>query len=471
MAVRNLFRSTSASLINNNQRDQSSGISPMVHAVEIGSSLTSSDYIPTKTVSCENISVITEVKSSFPHAFLRSRPPRAGVPSRPPSAQIPSSDQTMRTPSSYRKSNNTDMYEDTKQTLRQKLKAVSEENFPMTWLRRNQTSMKMRLHSHYPQSRNRTSSTQSVNCEMIVYHSPHAPVTNKTLSLANENREQSTLPGNRSSLYVSSTDSDYNCDETRQNATRQKSRKVDSDVDSGVSSTGSHSETNSDSGSLTGNDISFDHCSKGDSASLNSATTNKRNHDKKLKVTNNSDSEVGFCKCSPSLNETSQLNLTDEEKLVPIMPEDIHPRLPEPANITSLRHKFLVSQLSRQSRCSTPLIKKEDINGKSDSKNISQWLGRGNTSRNGERSSGKMLPEMCSRPPMSLPLSLPMSLPSSSQVTPPRTYRMMRLAKDASGELGIYITAKKNSEGNTTGYVIAHIEAGGLTDRFVAVAE
>ncbi|KAA0192674.1 hypothetical protein HAZT_HAZT003698 [Hyalella azteca] len=42
---------------------------------------------------------------------------------------------------------------------------------------------------------------------------------------------------------------------------------------------------------------------------------------------------------------------------------------------------------------------------------------------------------------------------------------MIRLTKDASGELGIYITAKRNNMGVTTGYVIAHIERGGLTHR------
>ncbi|XP_076061387.1 uncharacterized protein LOC143037156 [Oratosquilla oratoria] len=62
------------------------------------------------------------------------------------------------------------------------------------------------------------------------------------------------------------------------------------------------------------------------------------------------------------------------------------------------------------------------------------------------------------------PLSLPPSLASQSSPTP-RSFKLMRLVKDATGELGIYITARRNAHGATTGYVIAHIEKGGLTDR------
>lgn len=434
--------------------------------VDSGTATLSNDYIPTKTVSCENISSINEGKSSFPHAFLRSRPPRARTSNRPPSVPTLSIDQII-TPLQSRKSPNCcdAVFDDQKDSLRQKLKAVSEENFPMTWLRRNQTSMKMRLNSHYPRSRHRASSTQSVNSETIVYHSPQAPLAstataNSQFFFSKDGKEQCRLPGNRSSLYISSADSDYECDAMKQEHLRKKQKKTESDTDSGVSSTGSHSETNSDSGSLTGNDSSFDQCSKGETNSTNEKncckTENKHAFSTEIK-----NSGINFCECQ---SETSQLNLTDEEKLVPPVPDEIH-RLPEPYNITSLRQKFLVSQLSKKSsasqKCSSPTTNFNIHKS-------SHWLERGHMNQNIDKSAGRSLADACSRPPMSLPLSLPLSLaPKTIQVTPPRTYRMMRLTKDSSGELGIYITAKRNSHGTTTGYVIAHIESGGLTDRSV----
>ena len=43
---------------------------------------------------------------------------------------------------------------------------------------------------------------------------------------------------------------------------------------------------------------------------------------------------------------------------------------------------------------------------------------------------------------------------------------MMRLVKDASNELGIIISSKKNVANGMTGYSIAHIEPNGLIDRW-----
>jgi len=51
--------------------------------------------------------------------------------------------------------------------------------------------------------------------------------------------------------------------------------------------------------------------------------------------------------------------------------------------------------------------------------------------------------------------------PSLSQ----KNFKMMRLIKDASNELGIIISSKKNSTNGMSGYSIAHIEPNGLIDR------
>lgn len=59
------------------------------------------------------------------------------------------------------------------------------------------------------------------------------------------------------------------------------------------------------------------------------------------------------------------------------------------------------------------------------------------------------------------PTSLPsIQLPSTKQ------YRLLRLIKDESGELGILITLKRGSDGSMQGYVIGHVEPGGVADRY-----
>jgi len=52
-------------------------------------------------------------------------------------------------------------------------------------------------------------------------------------------------------------------------------------------------------------------------------------------------------------------------------------------------------------------------------------------------------------------------LPSLSS----KNFKMMRLVKDSSNELGIIISRKKNANNGMTGYSIAHIEPRGLIDR------
>merc|ERR1719297_732333 len=53
------------------------------------------------------------------------------------------------------------------------------------------------------------------------------------------------------------------------------------------------------------------------------------------------------------------------------------------------------------------------------------------------------------------------SAPSLSQ----KNFKMMRLIKDTSNELGIIISSKKNTGNGMSGYTIAHIEPRGLIDR------
>jgi len=42
---------------------------------------------------------------------------------------------------------------------------------------------------------------------------------------------------------------------------------------------------------------------------------------------------------------------------------------------------------------------------------------------------------------------------------------MLRLKKDVTGEMGIVISKKRHAQRGTTGYIIAHIEKGGLVER------
>ena len=50
-----------------------------------------------------------------------------------------------------------------------------------------------------------------------------------------------------------------------------------------------------------------------------------------------------------------------------------------------------------------------------------------------------------------------------------KQFRLLRLRKDATRELGILITLKRSPDGSGQGYVIGHVEPGGVADRFVSV--
>ena len=64
--------------------------------------------------------------------------------------------------------------------------------------------------------------------------------------------------------------------------------------------------------------------------------------------------------------------------------------------------------------------------------------------------------------PAPAPPSAPASASSSSSS---KSFKMLRLQKAASEELGIIISKKRNPTKNTTGYEIAHIDPDGLVHR------
>lgn len=61
------------------------------------------------------------------------------------------------------------------------------------------------------------------------------------------------------------------------------------------------------------------------------------------------------------------------------------------------------------------------------------------------------------------PASLPPTRPASAQ---PRQFKMLRLVKGETGELGIYIKKKPSPDSGSVGYVIAGIEPGALAHRY-----
>ena len=46
-----------------------------------------------------------------------------------------------------------------------------------------------------------------------------------------------------------------------------------------------------------------------------------------------------------------------------------------------------------------------------------------------------------------------------------KRFKMLRLKKDGTGELGIIISKKRHPQKGTTGYIIAHVEPNGLVER------
>ena len=82
--------------------------------------------------------------------------------------------------------------------------------------------------------------------------------------------------------------------------------------------------------------------------------------------------------------------------------------------------------------------------------------------KNGEESNNE------SSPNGSGPTSLNSDSNSSANNLPSLTskrFKMLRLKKDCSGELGIIISKKRHPQKGTTGYIIAHVEPGGLVER------
>jgi hypothetical protein len=69
---------------------------------------------------------------------------------------------------------------------------------------------------------------------------------------------------------------------------------------------------------------------------------------------------------------------------------------------------------------------------------------------------------------MSPPIAAATASSSSSTTGGTKQYRLIRLVKDeqSGNELGILITLKRGPDGSTLGYVIGHVEPGGVADRY-----
>ena len=57
------------------------------------------------------------------------------------------------------------------------------------------------------------------------------------------------------------------------------------------------------------------------------------------------------------------------------------------------------------------------------------------------------------------------NIPNNLQSLTSKSFKMLRLRKDKTGELGIIISKKRNPINGTTGYIIAHIEPDGLINK------
>ncbi|KAG0712163.1 PDZ domain-containing protein 2 [Chionoecetes opilio] len=423
--------------------------------------------------------------------------------------------------------------EDTRELIRQKLRAVSEENCAVSPAHRGMSALQMRLHPNPAplQPRSRSFSATAITEPDIII----CPIRE---NLRPQRSSRCRSEHRKAAVYTSSNESGYESDGgggrgggggdggTRHESTKTHTKKVESDADSGVS-TESHSETNSDSGSLTGTEHpAFDHYAKLEEygkpgtrlphkteAYSNLQTYTKPANYSNLDVYSKPDTYTSIEKYTrpdyPNMSPYSRLeftskreamkcanyqdvtssdkceedrvdsrssrysrqhsepqttplthNLTDEEKMVPGRPRASR-RLSDPQDLVSRRQRFLASQLERRTSPLSPLRGALSIFREGgDGEPRRAWWGGGTPLRGHLR--GETLPQAVEDPYPSPPLSLPASL---AQTATPRTFRLMRLVKDHTGELGIYITARRNSRGATTGYVIAHIEKDGLTDR------
>ncbi|KAK8381043.1 hypothetical protein O3P69_008152 [Scylla paramamosain] len=496
---------------------------PTTPSTPTASTATTAAYLPTKTVSCENISSLGN-KPSFPHAFLRSRPPAPSEQHRPCEPTPLAAADTPGRSSCKRVTTLRDSVcdEDTRELIRQKLRAVSEENCAVSPAHRGMSALQMRLHqSPAPlQPRSRSFSATAITEPDIII----CPVR-ETARPSRSRGCRSHSEHKAAAVYTSSNESGYESDGgggrsgggdrgARHSFPKTHTKKVESDADSG--------------GSLTGTDHhAFDHYAKLDEyakagsqpphkaevyCSLEkyskpdnypnldvyskpdtyssiekytkpdypnmSAYTRLENTTKKeaSKYANYREGATTADKCEEERLDSSRgrysrqhsdpqtspatHNLTDEEKLIPGRPRGSR-RLSDPQDLVSRRQRFLASQLERRTSPLSPLrgalsIFREGEDGEP----RRAWWGSGTPLRGHLR--GESIPQSVDDAYASPPLSLPASL---GQTAPPRTFRLMRLVKDHTGELGIYITARRNSRGATTGYVIAHIEKDGLTDR------
>nr|XP_045600657.1 uncharacterized protein LOC123759591 [Procambarus clarkii]XP_045600659.1 uncharacterized protein LOC123759591 [Procambarus clarkii]XP_045600660.1 uncharacterized protein LOC123759591 [Procambarus clarkii] len=488
---------------------------------------TAAIYLPTKTVSCENISSLGGARASFPHAFLRSRPPTSQQQPQELAAQAPSDTPTR--PSSRRMTTLRDSVcdEDTRELIRQKLRAVSEENCAISPAHRGISGLKLRLHPIPAplQPRTRSFSATTITETDVIFSSTQQEAKQQACPPQRPHRYRSRSEQRSAAVYLSSNESGYESDGggARHESPKARVKKTESDADSGVS-TESHSETNSDSGSFTGADHpAFDHYSKLDNYARlekyvkpdnypnldNYAKPNnypnldhyskpdnypnldnysKPDYSKlddmpkvelRSKSSSYHESQPTTPQCGedyPDYGRASHYsrhqtehqpatplvhNLTDEEKLVPSRPRGPR-RLSDPQDLIIRRQRFLASQLERRTSPLSPLRGALSVFRESgeDGEGPCPWW-EGSTPLRGHLRS-----QASSRPVSDTYSSAPLSLPVSLAHSPtPRTFRLMRLVKDHTGELGIYITARRNSRGATTGYVIAHIEKNGLTDR------
>lgn len=268
--ARQLYRSCSASQLGTYlaAEDPAAGLdltrtTPSHSTTAAASVAVTTTYLPTKTVSCENISSLGGARASFPHAFLRSRPPATPQP-RPQEPATPSPADTPSRPPSRRMTTLRDSVcdEDTRELIRQKLRAVSEENCAISPAHRGLSGLKLRLHPSPAtlQSRTRSFSATAI-IEPDVVFSPVQQVAQQT---CRPHRYRSRSEQRSAAVYLSSNESGYESDGggARQESPKSRVKKTESDADSGVS-TESHSETNSDSGSLAGADHpAFDHYAK-----------------------------------------------------------------------------------------------------------------------------------------------------------------------------------------------------------------
>ena len=70
-----------------------------------------------------------------------------------------------------------------------------------------------------------------------------------------------------------------------------------------------------------------------------------------------------------------------------------------------------------------------------------------------------------SKPENALPLNLADNIPPTLPSLTSKSFKMLRLRKNHSEELGIMISKKRNPSKGTTGYIIAHVEPDGLVNK------